>query len=142
MTASPLMAPIAYATMSRLQTMERIGRRSLLKGGIGLGVLSSLQDDPASIRPKEGDSFIRVGDASKKPLSPDDIPIGLKQTMAWAMDSADGTVRSGSRLNRILLMRFEPERLSSETQARAAAGVVAYTAICTHSGCEVEEWIT
>ena len=61
--------------------------------------------------------------------------------MAWAMDPADKTVRSGSRLNRVLLVRFAPDQLSGETKPRAADGVVAYTAICTHSGCEVTEWV-
>jgi Rieske Fe-S protein len=57
------------------------------------------------------------------------------------MDPADNTVRSGSRLNALILLRFDPSRLSALTQSRAADGVVAYTAICTHSGCEVSDWI-
>jgi Rieske Fe-S protein len=57
------------------------------------------------------------------------------------MDPADGTVRSGSRLNRVLLLRLDPDRLAPETRDRAAEGVVAYTAICTHTGCEVTEWL-
>ncbi len=60
--------------------------------------------------------------------------------MAWAMDPMDKTVRNGSRLNRVLLLRLDPEKLSPETKSRAADGVVAYTAICTHTGCEVTEW--
>jgi nitrite reductase/ring-hydroxylating ferredoxin subunit len=50
-------------------------------------------------------------------------------------------VRSGSRLNLVLLLRFDPGELSPETRLRAADGVVGYTAICTHTGCEVEEWL-
>ena len=61
--------------------------------------------------------------------------------MAWAMDPANGTVRNGSRLNQVLVMRLDPEKLTPETQSRAAAGVVAYTAICTHMGCEVDDWL-
>ena len=49
---------------------------------------------------------------------------------------------SGSRLNRILLVRLDPEKLSPETRSRAAEGVVAYTAICTHTGCEVIDWLS
>jgi Rieske Fe-S protein len=60
--------------------------------------------------------------------------------MAWAMDPSDKTVRKGSRLNRVMLLRFEPEKLSATTKSRAADGVVAYTAICTHTGCEVTDW--
>jgi Rieske Fe-S protein len=61
--------------------------------------------------------------------------------MAWAMDPRSRIVRSGSRLNRVLLLRFDPEALAADTRARAAGGVVAYTAICTHNGCEVTDWL-
>jgi len=40
-----------------------------------------------------------------------------------------------------LLLKLDPEKLSPETRARSANGVVAYTAICTHSGCEVDQWL-
>jgi Rieske Fe-S protein len=117
----------------------------MLTGGIVLafsrvGTQGQSQDDASSLRPKEGDLLVKVGDASMKPLAPDDIPAGAAQTMAWALAPNDRTVRSGSRLNRILLVRLDPEKLSPETRSRAADGVVAYTAICTHTGCEVIDW--
>jgi rieske iron-sulfur protein len=125
-----------------------VGRRTVLKNGIGLGVGLSLastltfaQDDPASLRPREGDLLVKEGDANREPLSPDAIPVGATQIMAWAMDPADRTVRNGSRLNRVLLLRFDAGQLSADTRSRAAGGVVAYTAICTHTGCEVVEWL-
>jgi rieske iron-sulfur protein len=118
-----------------------------LKAGIGLGIQLSLapivsgQDNPATARPKPDDLLVRVGDASATPLTPADIKPGAKQTMAWALDPKDKTVRNGSRLNRVMLVRLDPEKLSAETKTRSADGVVAYTAICTHTGCEVTEWI-
>jgi rieske iron-sulfur protein len=116
----------------------------MLKGGVALLFVKPLavqaQDDAASVRPKEGDFLVKVGDPGARPLTPDDIPAGATQTMAWPLDPRDGTVRSGSRLNRILLVRFSPDKLSAETLLRAAEGVVAYTAICTHTGCEVIDW--
>ncbi len=57
------------------------------------------------------------------------------------MDPANKTVRSGSRLNQLLLVRLAPETLSPETAPRAAGGVVAYTAICTHNGCDIDDWL-
>lgn len=114
--------------------------------GLGVGLLLEPtlalgQDDRASLRPQEGDLLIRVGDGSLTPLTSGDIRVGAIQTLAWAMDPTDTTVRSGSRLNRVLLLRFDAAQLSPETRSRAADGIVAYTAICTHTGCEVEEWL-
>ena len=126
----------------------RVGRRTLLRGGIRLGVglgfaprVAFGQDGRASLRPQAGDLLVKVGDSSLKPLTPDDIPVGSTQTIAWAIDPTDHIVRSGSRLNQVLLVRLDAEKFSADTTARAAAGVVAYTAICTHTGCEVIEWL-
>ena len=113
-------------------------RRAVLMAAIGLTLG---QTDPASSRPKEGDLLIRARDASRMPLTSKDIPLGAAQTMAWAMDPSDRTVRSGSRLNQLLLMRFDAGTLQSETRSRAADGVVAYSAICPHTGCEIEDWL-
>jgi Rieske Fe-S protein len=124
------------------------GRRAVIKAGLGLGLgwrlvtdLAAAQSDPASATPKEGDLLIKAGDASKTPLTPGDIPLGAAQTLAWAMDAGDRTARSGSRMNLLLLLRLDPARLAGDTRGRAADGVVAYTAICTHSGCDIDDWI-
>ena len=75
-------------------------RRALLKGGMGLGIglclapVGSGQDDPAAIRPKEGDLLVKVDDSSATPLTPADIRLAGAQTDAWAMDPADKTIRS------------------------------------------------
>ena len=126
--------------------MGGVERRAILRASLGLGILvladrDQAQETPASMRPKEGDLLVKVDDQKAIPLTPDDIPLASDQTMAWAMDPVDKTIRNGQRLNRILLVRFSPGQLSAETRARAAQGVVAYTAICTHAGCEVTDWI-
>ena len=123
-------------------------RRNLLKAGVTLGLglrvppgIAAAQNDATSMRPKQGDLLIRAGDATNTPLTPGDIPLRGRQTLAWAMDPAEKIVRSGTRLNQILLLRLEPDSLAAETRSRAADGVVAYTAICTHNGCDVQEWL-
>jgi len=125
-----------------------IGRRTALKAAVALGVgicsprsAALGQDDQAMLRPQAGDWLIKIGDASLTPLTPDAIPVASQQVMAWAMDPRSGAVRSGSRLNRVLLLRFDPDALVADTRGRAAGGVVAYTAICTHNGCEVTDWL-
>jgi Rieske Fe-S protein len=56
------------------------------------------------------------------------------------MTSTDNVVRSGSRLNQLVVVRLDTSKLGPATAALAADGVVAYSAICTHNGCEVSEW--
>lgn len=113
-------------------------RRTLLLAGLGL---AAGQTDAASARPAAGDLLIKNGDAGKTPLTPRDIPLGAAPTMAWAMEPRGQTVRSGSRLNQILLLRLDADTLAAETQSHAADGVVAYTSICTHTGCDVDTWL-
>jgi rieske iron-sulfur protein len=124
------------------------GRRALLESGIGVGIALCFspnlvlgQIDPSAQRPKQGDLFVKAGNSNPQPLTADDIPLNAPPTLAWAMDPADKTVRSGSRLNAVLLVRFDPERLAAETRSRAANGVLAYSAICTHNGCDVSDWL-
>jgi rieske iron-sulfur protein len=123
---------------------RRIGRRA----AIGLGVCFTLaprsvlaQTDAAHERPKEGDLLVNVtAAANPEPLKPDDLPLDGKQTLAWPMDPETKTLRNGSRLNKVLLLRLDPEGFDAETKERAADGVVGYSAICPHTGCDVTSW--
>lgn len=96
-------------------------------------------------RPAAGDLLVsaKAGPDSglnSGPLRPDDIALAGPQLLAWAKDPASGTVRDGSRLNQVLLLRLDPGSLDAETLARAAGGVLAYSATCTHAQCPVSEW--
>ncbi len=113
---------------------HRLKRREWLGGGIGLGVISLLprdaraEDDPATARPKPGDVLVRDGDADTKPLTPDDIADNAKPIIAWAMDPDAKVVRNGSRFNRLVI-------------GRLGDAIFAFTAICTHDGCDVTDWL-
>jgi rieske iron-sulfur protein len=123
--------------------VRRIGRRATLEVGLCLALAPGLalaQTDPTRERPKEGDLLIAIGTTSPEPLKPDDLPLGDKQMMAWPIDPASNTVRNGSRLNKILLLRLDPAGFDPETKDHAVDGVVAYSAICTHTGCDVTIW--
>src|SRR6267378_3338050 len=95
---------------------------------------------PASERPKEGDLLVSIESESTNALEPRDIPLGGPPLLAWPMDAAEKTVRRDSRLNKVLLLRLDPSTLVGATKDRAAEGVVAYSAICPHAGCEVNVW--
>jgi rieske iron-sulfur protein len=74
-------------------------------------------------------------------LKPADLPLGGPQILAWPMDPATATVCDGARLNRVLVLRLDPAGFDAATRARAADGVVAYSAICPHAGCDVTKWL-
>ena len=110
------------------------------------GVVPSLLPSPAaaepdSERPKEGDLFVALDSESVLPLKPADIPLGGPPVMAWPYDAAGNVIRKGSRLNKVLLLRLDPATLEGVTKERAAEGIVAYSAICPHAGCEVSVWV-
>jgi Rieske Fe-S protein len=112
---------------------QKVRRRDVLLGGLGIGLVGAVQahaqDDPAAVRPKPGDLLVRDGDNDKKPLTAADIAADAKPTLAWAMDPDTKTVRSGSRFNRVVI-------------GRLADDVFAFTAICTHDGCDVTDWLS
>ena len=120
-----------------------IERRTLLKAGIGAGIGLSLAPELAIAQdgPQTGDLLVRVGDGTKQPLSPGEIKRGAKPVIAVAMDPQNETLRSG-RFAEVLLVRFDGNDLTSDTRSRAADGVVAYSAICTHADCKVDDFLT
>jgi Rieske Fe-S protein len=60
---------------------------------------------------------------------------------AWPKDPKTSVIRKGSRLNEILVVKLDSAELDEETRARAADGVVAYSAICVHTGCPISAWV-
>jgi len=123
-------------------------RRNVLQAALGTGLGLLLPEcaraqtaDPRNARPLEGDRLVYAdGDQKNTPVKLDALPVGGPPVTAMPQDAASGTVRDGSRLNQILLVRLDPARLQSDTQGRAAQGVVAYSAVCTHTGCDGFAW--
>lgn len=128
-----------------LCALRGVSRRAALGFGAALLAASrpALADDTDKkrARPQPGDALVKIGAAGPAPLAPADLPLGGPQVVAWPMDPADKTVRDGSRLNKVLLLRLAPAGFDAATLARSADGVVAYSAICPHAGCEVSQWL-
>jgi Rieske Fe-S protein len=109
---------------------------------LGLGLASvPAHAEPADERPKPGDLLVALDSETPVALQPKDIAEGARQVLAWPMDPAEKIVRRGSRLNKVLLLRLDPTTLVGDTRERAADGVLAYSAICPHAGCEVSGWV-
>ena len=123
-------------------------RRSVLKVacGAGLGLLwrhgAMAQDaDPRNARPQAGDHFVFTsGERQGTIITLEDLPVGGPPVTAYPMDPRTGVVRDGSRLNEVLLIRLEAPELTEATRVHAVQGLVAYSAICTHTGCDTWMW--
>jgi rieske iron-sulfur protein len=123
-------------------------RRTVLKlmAGVGLALpvarLVSAQDDARrKARPQTNDRFVFAGgDRKGQVITVADLAAGGPPLTAYPMDPATRIVRDDSRLNQILLVRLDPSRLNDDTRTRSADGIVAYSAVCTHTGCDVWDW--
>jgi rieske iron-sulfur protein len=120
------------------------GRRAVLGTGLALApwlAAAAKAADASAIPPQPGDRFVFLtGERKGQVVKSSDLPLGGPQIQAYPMDPKSGVVRDGSRLNLIILARFDPAALSAQTRERAADGVVAYSGVCTHQGCPVNMW--
>jgi Rieske Fe-S protein len=120
-----------------------VGRRGALKAAagmalVGLGVAPAWAADEG---PRKGDWLVLVDDEGKKPLTAADVKLGEKPLIAYPFDPSAKALRDSTRLNRIVLVRLDSSTLDKATAERAADGVVAYSAFCTHQGCDVSSWV-
>lgn len=118
----------------------------LASATLGLGsVLRSaalLAQDASEQRPTVGDRLVDADPSrSRTPIKAFDVPVDSKPVFAVPYDATSGVVRDGSKLNGVLLIRLPPESLASAPDSPDAQGVMAYSAVCTHEGCAVTEWV-
>ena len=117
-------------------------RDSLLLAAAGACCLSApalaVEETPASRRPRKGDQLVFAdGERVGLPVSPDDVSYdGALQ--AFPKDPVSQIVRDASRLNRVLLIRIEESEISSRTAEGAVFGVLAFSSVCTHTGCNID----
>lgn len=125
-------------------------RRALILTVVGTGAyLASFksavaeEDQPGSNeRPQKADILVYAeGDRAGEVIKPQDLTAGGPPVRAWPKDPNTSVVRKGSRLNEILVVKLDPAELDEETRSRAAGGVVAYSAICVHTGCPITAWM-
>jgi rieske iron-sulfur protein len=126
-------------------------RRTLILTALAAGVCIAAstsiaaadEDQPGSDeRPQKADLLVvSEGDEEGQVIKPQDLKLGGPPMHAWPKDPKTSVIRSGSRLNEIVVIRLDPAELDDETRSRAADGIVAYSAICAHAGCPVTGWV-
>jgi len=80
-------------------------------------------------------------EADFKPLRPTDLVVA-KPLLVFPFDPKTGTPKNESRLSKMVVVRLPEDQMTPETRARSASGVVAYSSICTHQGCDVKTWMS
>jgi len=128
----------ASAACGMLSTRRRVLALASLAGLKAVAGCAIARAEPVDERPQPGDHLVAVDAAEPVALTPSDIVDA--EVIAWPFDPATRTIRSGSRLNKVLLVRLDPAAMIGATKERAADAIVAYSAICPHAGCQVDSW--
>lgn len=97
---------------------------------------------PEKMRPQVGDILVHdTIEGDVKPILVSELKLNVQQTMAFPQDSQSKIVRNGSRFNKVMVIRLNPEEMDDHTRKNSVDGIVAYSAICTHQGCDVNSYI-
>jgi rieske iron-sulfur protein len=129
------------------EAKTRVPRRAVLRAGCVFalaGACRARADDAEerSAPPRANDVLVfAYGATAGAVIGAADLVAGAKQTLAYPKDPVSGVVRDGTRLNQLIVVRVDPQTLAGETKTRAADGVVAYSGVCSHTGCDVTDWI-
>lgn len=110
---------------------------AVLAGGNAAGAAS-----PDKMTPQPGDRIQIIKGALKdQAVKPDLLEIGSKPFEAFPVDPEGNVLRRGNRLNRMLVLRLDPNEMDEETRSRSVDGVLVYSALCTHRACTIKSWM-
>ena len=137
---APTMNPTASdnTLLQRRKILQVAGASTLLCCGASAGLSAADELPKAGIN--AGDLLVAAKGDPSIPLKASDIKAGGKPLLVYPFDIDTKKPRSESRLNKLLLVRVDPNDLSEEARARSVDGVLAFSAVCTHQGCDVTEW--
>ncbi len=125
-------------------TVKFVSRRSVFKMGLATSIvvpMSALGQAPNRLRPQPGDQLIfEEGPNQNALVRPQLLELEQKPLSALAREPETEVLRDGSRLNRVMITRIDTEKMSARYRADVASGVIAYSAVCTHTGCDVINW--
>lgn len=123
-----------------------LSRRNALKltTGVVLGLATGIspilcaEESGEQASPAVGD-FLADAYAEGAPvaLCLNDIKVGEKPIIAYPFNPKTGVLKDESRLNKVLLLRVDSQQINSEFVKNSADGVLAYSGVCTHKGCDI-----
>lgn len=129
---------------SERRAAKPLSRRAVFKMGLATGIavpMAALGQSPNRLRPQPGDQLVfEEGPHQDELVRPELLELEQRPLSALARDPATQVLRDGSRLNRVMITRIDTQKMSARYQANAAEGVIAYSAVCTHTGCDVINW--
>lgn len=134
--AAPCQGCCGTPDAGRRAVLQRVACSAITATGLAAAPEAWSEEDG----PQPGDWLVSVDADTPLPLTVADLKPGAKQQQAWPFDPKKMKLRDGSRLNKVLVLRLETGALNPETAARAAEGVMAYSSVCTHQGCDVTAW--
>ena len=116
-------------------------RRIIRIAAVGFAAPLVIASWPAGAAATTGDRLVEEdAEGTPAPLTIADLRPG-KPMLAYPFDPRSGKRRDETRLNKLLLIRLPEAEMTPETRARAAGGVLAYSAVCTHQGCDTKTWL-
>jgi rieske iron-sulfur protein len=127
-------------------------RRNFFKACAGLSIaavditankaVAAKPKKPEKMRPQVGDYLVHYDiEEGIKPILVSEMVLDAEQVMAFPQDSNSKVVRDGSRFNKVMIIRLDPKQMDEKTRANSVNGIVAYSAICTHQGCDVNSYL-
>ena len=130
-------------------------RRNLLKAGavlvsgatldLSLSSAYAASDDTAAaakLPPQKGDRIqVIKGDMKDQFIRADSLELNAIAVEGFPYDPQADVLRRKSRLNRLLILRLDPEEMDEPTRARSIDGLLAYSAMCTHRSCTIKSWM-
>jgi len=133
--------PVACDLSARARRRRRL-LQALAGLSLGLPRLAAADESSSDVTPPQQNDWLvfAFGDRAGERIAPGDLAVGAKQAFAYPKDAMTGEVRSGTRLNQVVVVRLDAAAFTPETLARSAEGVVAYSGVCSHTGCDVTDW--
>ena len=99
-------------------------------------------DDPSLAPPQAGDHFVFLTGPKKGQPVRATIWSWAARRRRPIRRTRKALCATATPLNIVILVRVGNDGLNDETRERSADGVVAYSGVCTHQACPVNQWST